>query len=480
MITRGASLVLASTLALAAPAAAEPAVGVLAGPGNTLVTFDTAAPGTYTSVRAITGLQAGEQLAGIDYRYSGTVHKLYGLGVVDGGATDALTLYTIDPGTGAAATVGSAAFTGGDVYGMAFNPTADRIRVVNDADHNGRLNPDTGALVATDTALNPAGRDVTAIAYDRMDTDPATATTQYGLSEALSSLVTVGGINGTPSPNSGVVNTIGPLGFTAAGDLAFDISPGGAAFASAGSRLYGVSLANGSATLAGATPAPLRGLALVPVASVSFAAPTFTASESAGAATISLVRGGALDDTVAVDYAAGDATGRLTFAPGETAKTFTVPVANDAVRTPDRVIALTLRPADALAAAGPAATLTIADNDAAADTTAPKTKISAPPSTTRASLTKKGIKAKITPNEAAKLEVTLEGTPRTAVLSAAYGLTLASKTLALAAGTRSATLKPPAKLVGHPKRSFKVRIKVVATDAAGNRSTATRTVTVKR
>ena len=60
-----------------------------------------------------------------------------------------------------------------------------------------------------------------------------------------------------------------------------------------------------------------------------------------------------------------------------------------------------------------------------------------------------------------------------------YNLALAQKTLALGAGSRSVTLKAPRRLVGSPRRSFKVQVRVVATDAAGNRSTATRTVTVK-
>jgi hypothetical protein len=35
--------------------------------------------------------------------------------------------------------------TGGDVYGVDFNHTVGRIRVVNDADENARPNPDAGA-----------------------------------------------------------------------------------------------------------------------------------------------------------------------------------------------------------------------------------------------------------------------------------------------------------------------------------------------
>jgi len=169
----------------------------------------------------------------------------------------------------------------------------------------------------------------------------------------------------------------------------------------------------------------------------------------------------------------------VTFAAGETTKTFTVPVTDDTTDNADRRLTLSLRPGDALVTVGANATLTVTDDDPAPDRTAPKATIKAPPSTTRSSLISKGVKATITVSEAAKLEVSLEGTPKSAVLSAAYGLTLVTRSLD-ASATRSVTLKPSRKLVGKPRRAFKVRIKVVATDTAGNRSTATRTLTVKR
>jgi hypothetical protein len=483
MSRRLALLVAGAALTTAAPASAEPAVGVLANAGNTLVTFDTASPGSYTSVRPITGLQAGERIVGVDFRSSAPDApglKLNAVGVTQNGGADAARVYTIDAGTGAATLVSAAPvpFTDGDVYAIDFNPVADRIRVVNDGDANARLNPITGGLAATDTTLSPAGRAVNAIAYDRVDTDPATLTTLYGISATADSLVRIGGPDSIPSPNSGALTTIGALGVTA-DDVAMDISPTGIAYAGLDSGLYTVNLTTGAATLVGATPAPLRGLAIVPAATVAFGAAGFTQPENAGAATISLTRGGSLNGTAAVDYTAGEASGRVTFASGETSKTFSVPVTDDKLDNTDRRVTLTLRAADALVSAGAAATLTIADDDPAPDTKAPKATIKAPPSTTRSSLTSKGVKATITVNEAAKLEVSLEGTPKTAVLSAAYGLTLASKTVN-ATGKKSVTLKPTRKLVGRPRRAFKVRIKVVATDAAGNRSTTTRTLTVKR
>jgi hypothetical protein len=485
MSRRLALLVAGAALTTAAPASAEPAVGVLAGAGNTVVTFDTASPGSFPTSRPVVGLAAGERLVGIDYRYvqaDASLVQLYAVAATDNGATDDLRLYTLDPSTGVATAAGGgpAQFDHGTSYGIAINHIADRFRVVNDAEENGRITPATGARSdAFDLDLSPAV-DVTAIAYDRVDTDPATLTTLYGLSRAQGALVTIGGLNGVPGPNNGNVATVGSLGLGSPTSLAFDISPSGVAFAGADTTFATVNLSTGAATAVGAMPSALRALAIVPAATLTIGPAAQTRSEAAGPATFTVTRGGDLKYTVMADYVASDGlAGRVVFLPGETSKTFTAPVVNDAVDAPDRTVTYSLSRADGLTTLGGPATLTITDDDAAPDTTAPKLTLKAPPSTTLASLTSKGVKATITSSEAAKLDVSLEGTPKTAVLSAAYGLTLASKSLS-ATGTKSVTLKPSRKLVGKPRRAFKVRIKVVATDAAGNRSTTTRTVTVKR
>ena len=56
----------AAVFGLTAAAHAVPAVGLTG--ANQLFTFDTAAPGTVTSLQTVTGLQAGETLLGIDHR----------------------------------------------------------------------------------------------------------------------------------------------------------------------------------------------------------------------------------------------------------------------------------------------------------------------------------------------------------------------------------------------------------------------------
>ena len=85
----------------------------------------------------------------------------------------------------------------------------------------------------------------------------ATTTTLYALNQATSSLALIGGVNGTPSPNLGVVTDVGPLGVSiSAGPTAFDIATNNTAFAvlrpsGGASTLYTINLATGAATPAG-------------------------------------------------------------------------------------------------------------------------------------------------------------------------------------------------------------------------------------
>lgn len=127
--------------------------------GASLLRFAMLSPGT-TVTTAVTGVAAGETLVGIDSRPA--TGQLMGLGVNP--ASDTGTLYLIDPQTGAASAIGAAgqvAFVLADgatpvdlpnaSWGFDFNPTVDRVRVVNSLGLNFRLNPLTGGPVDSDT-----------------------------------------------------------------------------------------------------------------------------------------------------------------------------------------------------------------------------------------------------------------------------------------------------------------------------------------
>jgi Domain of unknown function (DUF4394) len=241
-----------SAATVSAQGIGQSVVGLVQG-ANALVRFSTATPATVVTPVPVTGLAAGDTLKAIDYRPA--TGALYAI------ATDvsnaAVRTYTINPATGAATTIGGLVPlpTPAVAWDINFNPTVDRIRVVNDQDENARLHPDFGSLAADDTNLT-AGATVEAVAY----TNPfagATTTTLYALNQASSSLATIGGLNGAPSPNGGVVTDVGPLGVTLTGaTTAFDIASNNAAYAvvrpaGAMSSLYTVNLSTGASTLVG-------------------------------------------------------------------------------------------------------------------------------------------------------------------------------------------------------------------------------------
>lgn len=144
----------------------------------------------------------------------------------------------------------------GTAFGFDFNPTVDRIRLVSDAEQNLRLNPDNGAVAATDGPLayaagdRNAGRDpaVTGSAYTN-SVRGATATTLFGIDTTTDALVVQN------PPNAGTLTTVGAgLGFDAREGVGFDIATSGAAYAvsrnadDTASELHLVNLGTGAAT----------------------------------------------------------------------------------------------------------------------------------------------------------------------------------------------------------------------------------------
>ncbi len=218
---------------------------------NGLLSFDSATPGTTSPVVPITGLQAGEGLVGIDFRPA--TNQLYGVGSTS-------TVYSINTGTGLATAAGPAFVPAlsGTSFGVDFNPTVDRLRIVSNTGQNLRVNPITGAIAATDTPLAFAPADVNAgrtpnvvgAAYTNNFAGAAT-TTLYGIDSGLGILVTQN------PPNAGTLNTVGPLGINPTGIAGFDISGAdGTAFASlsvgaGAASLYKINLATGAATAVG-------------------------------------------------------------------------------------------------------------------------------------------------------------------------------------------------------------------------------------
>lgn len=276
-------------VALTIGGAAQAATLVALTTSNRLVTFDHLAPGVLFSNVAVSGLGSGESLVGIDLRPA--------TGQVFGVTQNSI--YALNPLTGAATKIGagfaSDPLAGGFEYGIDFNPTVDRIRVVNSGSGNRRLNPQTGgAVLPVDTSLTYTGTGAPVRAVGAAYTNSLAgvlpgSTRQFIIDSNTDMLVETGSqVGGNASFNGGVVTPIGSLGFDTGDLVGFDIfGPTGVALISttpnggATSTLRLLNLADASSLplgdIAGGTirditviPAPgalgLAGLALVAAA----------------------------------------------------------------------------------------------------------------------------------------------------------------------------------------------------------------------
>lgn len=113
------------------------------------------------------------------------------------------------------------------------------------------------------------------------------------------------------------------------------------------------------------------------------------------------------------------------------------------------------------------------------DTTAPTFNTSKLPKTLRFKRLLAGLTFTVNPNEPTAFDATLAGAASSVKLSKTFNVTVSHKTLGLAAGRRRITLKVRRKLLGK-SRKFSLRLTLVATDAAGNKTTKRSTIKVRR
>ncbi len=259
--------------------------------GNSLAALATSYPAGSQAPTAVTGLLAGDTLVSIDRRPQNGF--LYGLEFNAGAGT--VQLYAIAPQTGVATPIGTTgAFVGGDgvtpvavgagggtTFGIDFNPAVDRVRVVNSAGQNFRLNPNSGAFVDgnmavagvnMDGAINGSTTEVQETAYTN-SSQSATMTTQYTLDAATDSACIQN------PPNAGTQTACQAFSSAVDAVLGFDITPDvsvmtsnsaavGTGFAllrlagQPGAVLATVNLANGMVGNLGAAPSGGGGLAI--------------------------------------------------------------------------------------------------------------------------------------------------------------------------------------------------------------------------
>ncbi|WP_199724863.1 DUF4394 domain-containing protein [Noviherbaspirillum saxi] len=253
---------------------------------NQLISFNAGQPQKLLSRKPLNGLQNGETITGIDYRV--VKGWLYALG-------SSVRLYRITPSSGAVQMIGSgpiAVSLTGTEFGVDFNPTVDRIRIVSNSGQNLRVHPDTGAVVDGDpntpgvqldgnlaySGTDPnAGKKPAAVAaaytYNKQDEK---ITTNFAIDAAQGMLVTQGTREGKGpaiSPNTGQLLSVGPLGIGAFERASFDIADiSGAAFTAItrsgekSSSWYEIDLDSGKASMIGKIDSgePVVGIAIEP------------------------------------------------------------------------------------------------------------------------------------------------------------------------------------------------------------------------
>jgi Domain of unknown function (DUF4394)/Calx-beta domain len=376
----------------------SPAIGLSAA-GTQLVRFSLATPGTTAPPVTISGITAGETLVGIDGRPA--TGQLLGLGI--NAIANTGTLYLIDPQTGAAIVVGTAsqiAFvdagsnpvdlpepaTSG--YGIDFNPTVDRLRVITSTGLNFRIIPNTGAPVDGDfggaagsvTGINPDGpinglpagsSGVSAAAYTNSYGQPLIGgtTTQYTL-DAASNRLFIQNPPNAGNQTSGITVTVGLAALDFSDVNGFDIPSGvsvststtpavGDGYAAltvgATTGMYRIDLTTGNATSLGAIDTGTTAVSGLVVWSapieVTISATPSPLLEASGTATITVTRRGGAPAVISYSITAGtaqantdyaDASGVISFSSGEVSKTFSVEIADDATAEPDETFTVQL------------------------------------------------------------------------------------------------------------------------------------------
>jgi len=231
-----------------------------------LLWFNARNPQSVTSQVTISGLVTGDKIVGIDFRPA--TGQLYGLGSNS-------YVYVIDPKTGIARAINSTPFTptlSGTNFGFDFNPTVDRIRVVSSSGQNLRLNPENGAVAATDLNINNVvNARVGSVAYTQNRAGAAT-TTLFDIDATTDKLYK------QDPPNDGKLMEIGSLGYDIDETGGFDISPdGSAALAALGymgkSSLFTIDINTGKASKIGEFNQQIIGIA-IPTEPVAYAIST--------------------------------------------------------------------------------------------------------------------------------------------------------------------------------------------------------------
>lgn len=362
---------------------------------NTLISFNSNAPGTVRSSHPILGLRPGETIAAIAFRPS--TGALYGFGTTG-------RLYTINPSTSAAGAVSNAPISpayDGTKPSIEFDAATDRVLLATKGGQDLRINPDTGAVDLVGAPLayaptDPAVGTPAAIVAQVTEQAPAhpsgTHAVRYGIDSTHDSFVSL------DPPATGKVFAVSPLGLDVTDDAGFDVDATGptlgslteaGATSSALYRLYPPLLPTPArpfdsspllriGTIGGG--AIVRDLAIVPAGRVQFSSADYTVDGDATSASILVVRSAGSSGPARVTYTTSDGTavagvnytavrGTIDFAEGELIKIVSIPLVPKSFAEGTRTINLTLT-ADAGSAIGVINSAVLTINASKSDATA--------------------------------------------------------------------------------------------------------------
>jgi hypothetical protein len=237
-------------------------VGYAVDNANNLLCFSLSSPGTIDRSIPLTDLAAGDTIVAIDFRPQSS-NLLWALSSTG-------QLYMINLETGYSGAFGSPiTFPGATKFGMEFDPTTGDLHIITDNDLNYSITIHAGALTVGTPLSRSGGGDPTAIAHAYTNnTAGVSSTTTRAIDSAFDVLLSL-------NPATGVVSTMGSLGFDATDNSSFDIrtvsgtDTGYAALTTAVNTvtyLHTINLTTGTATLVDAIGGgrPIVGFAVAP------------------------------------------------------------------------------------------------------------------------------------------------------------------------------------------------------------------------
>ncbi len=339
----------------------QPIVAITA--NGVLIRFTSGAPGTILSQVNVTNISSPETLRGLAFRR--TTGQLYVVGAVSGTSNVAATLYLLNPATAVLTSIATMTLAHPS-FDLGFDPVTDQLHLFGSTGQHLRIDPNSGAIIASDVALAFAAGDVHFGAVPGIvgaDFTPGFSPTVYAIDKTSDSLVRIGSAGSAPlNSSSGQVTTIGLLGKDTEGLTGLDFTPGGSAFAVLNSpaditsNLYTIDTNTGHATPLGTigVAETVRDLVVATPGQISLVSATAEVTEGAGSVTLTAVRTGGSWGQTSVSYATANGTasagsdytianGVLTWQDGEIgSKSITLAILADTLVEGDETFDLTL------------------------------------------------------------------------------------------------------------------------------------------